>query len=114
MPSPMPELALAVAHATFEGFGRAAATIGPFRNDEFPKDSGICGAPGWIRTSGLWLRRPTLYPAELRAHVDGTASVTGLYRRRSIVVANRTMRYRDLKAVVAHLSRGSRASNSIL
>jgi Phage integrase family len=27
-----------------------------------------CGAPGRIRTCGLWLRRPTLYPAELRAH----------------------------------------------
>jgi hypothetical protein len=26
------------------------------------------GAPGRIRTCGLWLRRPTLYPAELRAH----------------------------------------------
>ena len=24
-------------------------------------------APGRIRTCGLWLRRPTLYPAELRA-----------------------------------------------
>src|SRR6201988_5243119 len=26
------------------------------------------GAPGRIRTCVLWLRRPTLYPAELRAH----------------------------------------------
>ena len=25
------------------------------------------GAPGRIRTCDLWLRRPTLYPAELRA-----------------------------------------------
>src|SRR6187397_1718413 len=25
-------------------------------------------APGRIRTCDLWLRRPTLYPAELRAH----------------------------------------------
>src|SRR5438093_11036739 len=28
---------------------------------------GASGAPGRIRTCGLWLRRPTLYPAELRA-----------------------------------------------
>ena len=28
------------------------------------------GAPGAIRTRGLWLRRPTLYPAELRARKD--------------------------------------------
>ena len=27
------------------------------------------GAPGAIRTRDLWLRRPTLYPAELRARV---------------------------------------------
>ena len=27
-----------------------------------------CSAPGRIRTCDLWLRRPTLYPAELRAH----------------------------------------------
>ena len=27
------------------------------------------GAPGGSRTHDLWLRRPTLYPAELRAHV---------------------------------------------
>ena len=26
------------------------------------------GPPERIRTSDLWLRRPTLYPAELRAH----------------------------------------------
>ena len=26
------------------------------------------GAPERIRTFDLWLRRPTLYPAELRAH----------------------------------------------
>jgi hypothetical protein len=34
------------------------------------------GAPGRIRTCGLWLRRPTLYPAELRARM----------RRRWIVI----------------------------
>ena len=28
----------------------------------------LFGAPGVIRTHGLWLRRPTLYPTELRAH----------------------------------------------
>src|SRR6476661_8127664 len=30
------------------------------------------GAPGEIRTPGLLLRRQPLYPAELRAHRDGT------------------------------------------
>ena len=27
---------------------------------------GFCGVPGRIRTSDLWSRSPTLYPAELR------------------------------------------------
>ncbi len=28
----------------------------------------MCGTPGRIRTCGLRIRSPTLYPAELRAH----------------------------------------------
>jgi hypothetical protein len=28
------------------------------------------GAPDWIRTSGLQLRRLSLYPAELRAQLE--------------------------------------------
>jgi hypothetical protein len=28
-----------------------------------------CGAPGGSRTHDLWLRKPTLYPTELRAQV---------------------------------------------
>ena len=35
--------------------------------------SAKAGAPGRIRTCGLWLRRPTLYPAELRAREEVTA-----------------------------------------
>gem|GEM_PF-5690956 len=27
-----------------------------------------CGVPGWTRTSGLLLRRQSLYPPELREH----------------------------------------------
>ena len=34
-------------------------------------DGELNGAPGRIRTCGLWLRRPTLYPAELRAQPIG-------------------------------------------
>src|SRR3981081_3864989 len=36
------------------------------------------GAPDRIRTCGLRLRRPSLYPAELRARVTGNVSVTDL------------------------------------
>ncbi len=40
------------------------------------------GAPGAIRTRGLWLRRPTLYPAELRAQTNFGLAISdcGLYR----------------------------------
>src|SRR5438034_11050560 len=30
---------------------------------------GVVGTPEWIRTTDLLLRRQTLYPAELRAHI---------------------------------------------
>ena len=40
--------------------------------ENFLSDSGGFGcARYWIRTSGLWLRRPTLYPSELIAQDDG-------------------------------------------
>ncbi|MDB5186476.1 MAG: hypothetical protein JWL85_999 [Candidatus Saccharibacteria bacterium] len=29
----------------------------------------MLGTPGRIRTYDLWLRKPTLYPAELRVHI---------------------------------------------
>ena len=35
------------------------------------QDRVITGGRGGIRTRGLWLRRPTLYPAELPAHFAG-------------------------------------------
>ena len=35
----------------------------------------LSGAPGRSRTCGLWLRRPTLYPAELRARRTTTYSL---------------------------------------
>src|ERR1035438_3644869 len=34
----------------------------------------LSGTPEWIRTTDLLLRRQTLYPSELRAHMDGTCT----------------------------------------
>ena len=34
------------------------------------------GAAGGIRTSGLWSRSPTLYPAELRPHIKLMLSIS--------------------------------------
>jgi membrane associated rhomboid family serine protease len=42
------------------------------------------GAPDRVRTCGLRLRRPSLYPAELRARSTGSVSVTDLSRIASI------------------------------
>ena len=44
------------------------ATIKKHRR--FSRNSGVFGTPGAIRTHGLWSRSPTLYPAELRAHIS--------------------------------------------
>ena len=41
-----------------------------FPKQSFPQVIDFNGAPGWIRTSGLSLRRRTLYPTELRERVD--------------------------------------------
>jgi hypothetical protein len=52
------------------------------------------GAPGEIRTPDLQLRRLPLYPAELRAHTDGSSLHAELWpinwwieRRRQLLVA---------------------------
>ncbi len=54
-------------------FGTLAIRTDP--NGSAGGEEGVNGAPGWSRTSGLWLRRPTLYPSELRAR-GGSRSPT--------------------------------------
>ena len=51
----------------------------------------IFGTPGWVRTSGLSLRRRPLYPTELRGLIQKIFNFTGLqdsndsiFRRRSL------------------------------
>ena len=39
----------------------------------------LLGAPGGIRTPGLWIRSPTLYPAELRAQVSYFNYLCGVF-----------------------------------
>jgi hypothetical protein len=36
----------------------------------------MLGVPDRIRTYDLWLRKPTLYPAELRVHTDARSRKT--------------------------------------
>jgi hypothetical protein len=52
-------------------FRNSAATLPAVSYSAFGNQrskSDLSGAPGVSRTRDLWLRRPTLYPAELRAH----------------------------------------------
>ena len=42
-----------------------------FTGARFVFRSGVNGAPGEIRTPGLLIRSQSLYPAELRAHIEG-------------------------------------------
>ena len=42
--------------------------LSPAQNHQVLLQFNSYGVPGWIRTSGLSLRRRTLYPAELREH----------------------------------------------
>src|ERR1041384_2077274 len=53
-----PEQTAYVTRATSNVFPASTATL---------SNATTSGAPGRIRTCDLWLRRPTLYPAELRA-----------------------------------------------
>jgi hypothetical protein len=38
----------------------------------------VYGAPGEVRTPDLWFRRPSLYPAELRARCVGNANCSNI------------------------------------
>jgi hypothetical protein len=50
--------------------------------------AGLCSAPERIRTSDLRFRRPTLYPAELRAqNVESTVGVSRSTGVRAMMVA---------------------------
>src|SRR6266542_2019991 len=62
------ERAQRVSHANGAGIAGVPASerVGESEGRS-PSDEDENGAPGRIRTCDLWLRRPTLYPAELRA-----------------------------------------------
>lgn len=50
----------------------------PYKKDRYAKTQrSFCGAPDWIRTSGLPGRSRTLYPTELRTHIYENRPKTG-------------------------------------
>ncbi len=59
------------------------------------------GAPGGSRTHDLWLRRPTLYPAELRAQLGLWQIVHGERAARYELLVNCYRRTRSIKPSAA-------------
>ena len=57
------------------------------------------GTPGRIRTYDLWLRKPTLYPAELRVRV---VTVDKSLRLRLTIRCFRGVKYAKEQAVLYH------------
>jgi hypothetical protein len=68
----------------FEGEAAVGRLLAGITATGTTADLQLCGAPGRIRTCGLRLRRPSLYPAELRARVVGKRSLPDLWHRGSI------------------------------
>jgi hypothetical protein len=62
----LPRLAFSTVRERLEK--RAAVVMRRFATAGFPNDP--AGTPGWTRTSDPRLRRPLLYPTELRARVS--------------------------------------------
>ena len=77
----------------------------------FGGDDMTNGAPGRIRTCGLWLRRPTLYPAELRAH-SVADSVAAPLAPRCEQTRTAVWRARDAFATIASARSGWLASRN--
>jgi hypothetical protein len=50
-----------------------------FKTNKNAKNNQKNGTPDKIRTYDLWLRKPTLYPAELRVHTLSIIAIT-LYK----------------------------------
>ncbi len=63
----------------------------------------IFGTPGWVRTSGLSLRRRPLYPTELRGLIQKIFTFTGLQDSNDSIFRRRTLypgEVRGLRALV--------------
>jgi hypothetical protein len=61
--------------ATNRGANRGCSGVPLLRGErKSPAKRGFCSAPGEIRTPDLRFRRPTLYPAELRALAESVAN----------------------------------------
>ena len=54
-----------------------ACTFRPSRAQPEPLNTRVFGTPQWVRTTDLWLRRPTLYPAELVARIRHVTDLIG-------------------------------------
>ena len=58
------------------------------------------GTPGWVRTSGLSLRRRPLYPTELRGHIQKIFNFTGLQDSNDSIFRRRTLYPTELRGLI--------------
>ena len=60
----------------------------------------IFGTPGWVRTSGLSLRRRPLYPTELRGLIQKIFNFTGLQDSNDSIVRRRPLYPTELRGLI--------------
>ena len=83
------------------------------------KGPGICqalfsGTPGWIRTSGLPLRRRPLYPTELRGLIQKIFNFAGLQDSNDSIFRRRSLYPAELPGHRSHTFRGTARAFSLV
>ena len=74
--------------------------------------SGVFGTPGWVRTSGLSLRRRPLYPTELRGLIQKIFNFTGLQDSNDSIFRRRTLYPGEVRGLIQKLFSYTRLRDS--
>lgn len=72
----------------------------------------IFGTPGWVRTSGLSLRRRPLYPTELRGLIQKIFNFTGLQDSNDSIFRRRTLYPGEVRGHIQNLFNYTRLRDS--
>ena len=65
--------------------------------------SGVFGTPGWVRTSGLSLRRRPLYPTELRGLIQKIFNFAGLQDSNDSIFRRRPLYPTELRGLMQQI-----------
>ena len=74
----------------------------------------IFGTPGWVRTSGLSLRRRPLYPTELRGLIQKIFNFAGLQDSNDSIFRRRSLYPAELPGHRSHTFRGTARAFSLV